>query len=126
VRLLLDSHILLRLDSNPSLVPAYPARRDCGSCERGFRERSDGVGVGHQTEKQKKGKLVLSKPVSAQRLLLGFLELPITIAHAEHAAGLPLLHGDPFDRMLVAQAIVEQMVLVTADSRLAEYPVTTL
>jgi PIN domain nuclease of toxin-antitoxin system len=37
-----------------------------------------------------------------------------------------LLHRDPFDRMLVAQAIVEQMVLVTADSRLAEYPVKLL
>jgi PIN domain nuclease of toxin-antitoxin system len=59
-------------------------------------------------------------------MLFGFLELPITFAHAEFAAGLPLLHRDPFDRMLVAQAIVEQMVLVTADRRLAEYPVKLL
>jgi PIN domain nuclease of toxin-antitoxin system len=76
--------------------------------------------------KQSNGKLILLKPVSEQRMRFGFLELPITFAHAEFAATLPLLHRDPFDRMLVAQAIVEQMVLVTADSQLSGYPVKLL
>ena len=57
---------------------------------------------------------------------LRFHKLAITMAHGELAASLPLHHKDPFDRMLVAQAIVEGMVLVTADSRLGKYPVTLL
>jgi PIN domain nuclease of toxin-antitoxin system len=57
---------------------------------------------------------------------LGFLELSISFAHAEYAARLPPLHRDPFDRMLVAQAILEQMVLVTADRMLAAYDVAVL
>jgi PIN domain nuclease of toxin-antitoxin system len=54
----------------------------------------------------------------------GFHELPITGAHAVAVSGLPDLHADPFDRLLVAQAQVEPMVLVTADQRLARYPGT--
>ena len=54
----------------------------------------------------------------------GFRELPITCAHAVALSTLPLIHADPFDRMLVAQANAEPMVLVTADARLAQYPGT--
>ena len=76
--------------------------------------------------KQMKGKLRLSQSVSEQMALYGFVELPISFRHAEKAAGLQMMHGDPFDRMLVAQAIVEGMTLVTADRILAEYPVAVL
>lgn len=51
----------------------------------------------------------------------GFLELPVYSRHTAQVAQLPLLHGDPFDRMLVAQAISESMFLVTADSQLSQY-----
>ena len=51
----------------------------------------------------------------------GLLELPITFVHAVEVAKLPLLHGDPFDRMLVAQAIGESLFLITADSQLSQY-----
>ncbi|HEY9720460.1 MAG TPA: type II toxin-antitoxin system VapC family toxin, partial [Oscillatoriaceae cyanobacterium] len=44
--------------------------------------------------------------------------LTITMAHAQHAAELPMVHQDPFDRMLVAQAQLEGLTLVTRDSRL--------
>ncbi len=54
----------------------------------------------------------------------GFVELPIRSRHAVEAAALPALHKDPFDRMLIAQARSEPMVLLTRDSFLAEYPVT--
>ena len=56
----------------------------------------------------------------------GFLELPITMAHALAAGDLPDHHTDPFDRMLVAQAISEQLALVTRDEQLARYGVTLL
>jgi PIN domain nuclease of toxin-antitoxin system len=51
----------------------------------------------------------------------GYLILPVTAAHAAAIDGLPPLHGDPFDRMLVAQAKVEGMTLLTRDERLGEY-----
>jgi PIN domain nuclease of toxin-antitoxin system len=56
----------------------------------------------------------------------GFLPMPIDFAHAEAVKGLPLLHTDPFDRLLVAQAQVEQLHLVTHDRMLELYPVQFL
>ena len=56
----------------------------------------------------------------------GIRELPVNSRFMAVLRELPLLHGDPFDRMLVAQAITDGMTLVTADSRLADYPVSIL
>lgn len=53
--------------------------------------------------------------------LSGFVELPVLGAHAERLAGLPQLHRDPFDRLLVAQAEAEPMRLLTSDRLLAGY-----
>ena len=52
----------------------------------------------------------------------GYIELPITSEHAVTVASLPDLHKDPFDRILLAQALTEGVTLVTADARLARYP----
>jgi len=52
-----------------------------------------------------------------------YMELPITATHALATETLPPVHKDPFDRILVAQAIVEGMTLVTADALLEKYPV---
>jgi|SRR5450432_389161 PIN domain nuclease of toxin-antitoxin system len=58
--------------------------------------------------------------------LAGFRPLPITQEHALTAGELPRLHSDPFDRMLVAQAQTENMVLITSDRQLLKYSVPTL
>jgi len=55
-----------------------------------------------------------------------FSTLMISPPHAEHAGGLPLHHRDPFDRMLVAQAMLEGMVLGTQDRKLRLYEVRVL
>lgn len=52
----------------------------------------------------------------------GYTELPITSQHAVNIASLPMLHRDPFDRMLVAQAVTEGITLLTGDKQLAAYP----
>lgn len=62
----------------------------------------------------------------AQIVANGFVELPITAAHADAAGGLPPHHHDPFDRLLVAQAQREQLRLVTADAALRAYDVDVL
>ena len=56
----------------------------------------------------------------------GFLELPVTFRHAERVTRLPPHHRDPFDRMLVAQAAVEELTLVTRDPVFARYGVALL
>lgn len=52
----------------------------------------------------------------------GYQELAITSAHAVAVEGLPPLHKDPFDRLLVAQAELEGVLLLTADEQVAQYP----
>jgi len=56
----------------------------------------------------------------------GFEKLQISFSHAEAAAALPPHHGDPFDRMLVAQAVSEGLTLITHDRRLEAYEVSIL
>ena len=51
----------------------------------------------------------------------GFSELPVSAAHAAGVARLPVIHGDPFDRLLVAQSVAEPMTLLTNDAMLARY-----
>lgn len=52
----------------------------------------------------------------------GYLELPITSEHTVFIESLPPIHKDPFDRILVAQATVEGITLLTADTLIAQYP----
>jgi len=56
----------------------------------------------------------------------GFSKLTITLFHGDQAGLLPEHHKDPFDRMLVAQAQAEGLVIVTCDEKIALYPVRTL
>jgi PIN domain nuclease of toxin-antitoxin system len=67
----------------------------------------------------------LDCPANLEEILADqhFESLSISIAHALEVASLPLHHGDPFDRMLVAQAKLEGATIVTTDARLAEYGV---
>jgi PIN domain nuclease of toxin-antitoxin system len=71
------------------------------------------------------GKLPLPEPIdsyiSTRMMQLGAQYLEITAGHALGAAALPLHHRDPFDRMLIAQAQIEQMTLVSADSMFNQY-----
>jgi len=53
--------------------------------------------------------------------LAGYRELPVTWSHAAVLETLPALHGDPFDRLLVAQALAEPMRLLSRDATLAAY-----
>ncbi len=64
------------------------------------------------------------EPRVLRRALLdhGYIELPITGEHALMVENLPPLHKDPFDRMLLAQATIEGVLLITSDELLASYP----
>ena len=74
------------------------------------------------------GKLTLSLPfrqwMNQAIADLGLRLLPITVEYADVQAGLPRHHGDPFDRLLVAQAMVENVPVISADPRLDAYGIT--
>ena len=56
----------------------------------------------------------------------GFEHLPVTFLHGETAVGLPMYHRDPFDRMLVAQAQVEGLILISSDKLISRYEIKTI
>jgi PIN domain nuclease of toxin-antitoxin system len=78
------------------------------------------------TIKQTAGKLGGPSDLAERVRDMGFRELPVTHAHAIAAGRLPVHHRDPFDRMLVAQAKVEGLTLVTRDADVQQYDVDLL
>jgi len=72
------------------------------------------------------GKLSFSRSIVDAASELGFEILPVTGSHAEHAGGLPRHHNDPFDRLIIAQAHLEGMVLGTQDLLMRPYGVAML
>jgi len=123
VILLLDTHVFLWwLDDDPRL--SLPAREHIA-------DRTSAVYVSAATAletaiKRALGKLDAPADVASAIESNGFAELPISVAHAVASATLPRHHADPFDRLLVAQARLEKMTLVTGDRELARYEVDIL
>jgi len=79
------------------------------------------VGVGRLTLPD-----VIERYLPDRLRLHGFELLPIELEHSFRAGGLPRIHGDPFDRMLVAQAQLEAMPILTADPAIGRYDVETI
>jgi len=123
LRLLLDTSILLWwLADDPRLGTA--ARAAIASAEHIVYVSA--ASLWEIAVKQSAGKLVLPPEFQLVVQSAGFQDLPIDARHAAVVQTLPMVHQDPFDRMLVAQAQVEEMVLVTDDPRLARYDVHVL
>ncbi len=76
--------------------------------------------------KKMTGKLEAPDDLPAALAANNFLELPITIEHSQRLYRLPLHHQDPFDRMMVAQAMSEDLILMTRDSQIASYEIRTV
>jgi PIN domain nuclease of toxin-antitoxin system len=70
-----------------------------------------------------KGRLRLPEPIGITVIADDFTELPVTLKHADEFLRIPRHHGDPFDRMLVAQARAEGATIVTHDRAFAAYGV---
>ena len=123
MRLLLDTHVLLWwLANDPSLV------REANAA---IANPASAVFVSAATAweiaiKQALGKLEAPSDLERQIELNRFEPLSITIAHAYSAGTLPHHHDDPFDRMLVAQALAEGLTIITRDPRLDPYGVSTM
>lgn len=123
MRLLLDTHVLLWwLANDPSLVrEAKTAIADPGCAVFVSAATAWEIAI-----KQALGKLEAPSDLERQIELNRFEPLSITIAHAYSAGTLPRHHDDPFDRMLVAQALTEGLTIVTRDPRLGPYGVSMM
>ena len=79
------------------------------------------------TTKYQLGKLVVAaevaKDIEAEVVKWGMKTLPITFAHAQRTGSLPYFHKDPFDRLLIAQALVEGFTLISRDKTFDRYGV---
>jgi PIN domain nuclease of toxin-antitoxin system len=84
------------------------------------------VNVWEAAIKRRLGKLDAPSDLLAQLERAGVDLLPITARHADRVGTLPMHHRDPFDRLLIAQASVDGLTLVTGDSEIARYEIQTL
>jgi len=126
VRLLLDTHIFLWAHTDRARIGATMAVLE--DLENDL--LLSAVVAWEIAIKHAVGRMPLPEPpasyVPDRMRAIGAQPVPVSHAHALGVASLPLLHRDPFDRLLVAQAIDLDATVVTADAVLAGYPAETL
>lgn len=123
MRLLLDSHVFLWAYSEPDRLSAAAAAAVASAAHEPWLSHAS---VWELTIKLSLGRLRLAGSLSDLIRDSKVRLLPIGLGHIGATARLPPHHSDPFDRMLVAQAIEEGLTLVTADTAIQRYPVAWL
>ena len=127
MRLLLDTHVAVWATNTPERIPEHIS----GLIE----DRGNQIAVSVASVWEIAIKYPLGRadapPVSGHQAIAefeaaGFTLLNVTPAHAAIVGRLPPIHADPFDRLMLAQAIIEGMQFVTYDRRLARYEVGIL
>ena len=123
LRLLLDTHTLLWALTSPDRLDEFARNAISDPSNVVFVSAVSGWEI---ALKSNLGRLDVPANVIEMIEATGFDHLPITFSHGVEAGGLPLHHRDPFDRLLVAQARLNDLVLVTRDSRIIHYEVSTM
>ena len=125
MKLLLDTHIWLWLILDPAKLPEPYASALADPANQLFLSVASAWEIGI---KQQTGKLSLGKPLETflSDGLKGVEVLDICLAHVTEVNKLPLHHRDPFDRIIVAQAITEGLTLLTVDALMAPYGASIL
>jgi len=122
VNYLLDTHLLVWTAHEPERLSQVASEL---IADPGNALYFSVIGIWEVAIKQSLGRasFTVDAPILRRGLLSnGFRELPLTSAHALEILHLPPIHQDPFDRILVAQAISEDITLLTTDSMVARYP----
>jgi PIN domain nuclease of toxin-antitoxin system len=127
MRVLLDTHIFLWYITNDRRLPPSVADAVSGSQNEAYLSV---VSVWEALVKYQLGRLSLPSPadqyLQAKQTQHRIAALPLEGAAVSHLLDLPPLHRDPFDRILVCQAIHHDLVLITTDEQLVKYPVRLL
>jgi len=127
MKLLLDTHIFLWYISSDPKLPRYASDA--------IRDKSNEaylsvVSVWEALVKHQLGKLALpiqaDEYISSRRDAHRISDLPLETSAVSRLLSLPLHHGDPFDRMLICQALHHDLTIVTSDTQIRAYPVAVL
>ena len=124
MRLLLDTHTLLWALARPERLPS--------AASSAIRDTANDVFVSAASTWEVAIKAALGKldgdvaAIASAARDVGFLELPVTIAHTTWLRALPGHHRDPFDRLLVAQPLEERLTVVTQDAAFDAYEAEVL
>lgn len=122
MRLLLDTHLLLWA-AGPSPHLSSPARLLIEDPDNELLFSAASLWeIAIKSARRRTDFRVEQLPFRRNLLNNGYRELAITGEHVVAVAGLPLLHRDPFDRILVAQSVIEGITLLTSDPLVAQYP----
>ena len=118
MRLLLDTHIFIWAVIGSTSLSAQ-ARRTIENAEAVF---VSAASIWEIAIKARLGKIKADPNALVAAIdQSGFLDLPVSVLHAAGVARLPALHNDPFDRLLIAQAMLEPLRFLTADASLRPY-----
>ncbi len=124
---LLDTHVLLWFSSGDRLL----SEKAKSIIENGENEiYLSSISVWELSIKARLGKLRLKKDlkqfITENIVEYSIIQLPVNIAHALEISKLPDIHKDPFDRMLIAQSLVEDLTIITSDEFISRYDVNTI
>ena len=120
---LLDTHVLLWANEGPERLSSQAVKTLENPSNRLL---VSSVSVAEIEIKRRLGKLTMEHSCQTLVSRLDAAWLDLTASHAMGLRALPLLHADPFDRLLIAQAITEGCPLITADQKILAYPFETL
>ncbi len=126
MKILLDTHVLIWIATLDKLSEAgtdafYSPNNELYFSIASYWEMSIKIGLGKLSLEER-----WIEAVDDTLSHNGIQWLPIAQSHCQQITALPTHHHDPFDRMLIAQALVEEMTLMTADARIQQYAVATL
>lgn len=118
MKLLLDTHVLLWWLDDPLLLSEVAREfiQDSGN-----EVLVSAASFWEIAIKRQLGKLKAPERIEGALIEIGLTELPVTISHAMMTERLPMHHRDPFDRLLIAQAMVESALIITRDSAFEAY-----
>lgn len=121
MKLLLDTHLLLWAAGRPERLPAAARKLLNNPRHELYFSAASIWEVVIKSRLGRKDFRVDARQLRRGLLDNGYVELPITSEHAMNVDTFPALHHDPFDRMLLSQAVSEGLTLLTSDEHLARY-----
>jgi PIN domain nuclease of toxin-antitoxin system len=121
VRLLVDTHLLLWAVASASRLPRVARALIEDPANEVYYSAASIWEIAIKSALRRKDFRVDVPALLAALPLMGFVELPVTGVHAAQVVQLANVHRDPFDRLLVAQSVVEPLTLLTNDALLARY-----
>ncbi len=121
MRLLLDTHLLLWAAANSKRLPRTARELLEDETNEVYYSAASIWEIAIKSSLGRKDFRVDLASLQSVLPDMDFIELPVTAAHAAGITKLPLIHRDPFDRLLIAQSIAEPLTLLTNDSVLGRY-----